>query len=167
MAEMSWAAWANLSLAQHVPGLAYFAFGGLTANFLAHWPEAVEHLRSLSAPPTDLAVLALPEVRAVLNRTVSDAMRNGAQGARRDLILFTKPWGIDLEAIDFPLEIWQGEADGTVPVAHARWYQDRLPDCRAHYVRGEGHYSLPLHHAATILTTLRQTAAGALDPQDN
>jgi pimeloyl-ACP methyl ester carboxylesterase len=41
----------NLTLPRQVPGLAHFAFGGLTAGLLARWPQTVDHLRTLTAPP--------------------------------------------------------------------------------------------------------------------
>lgn len=155
MAEMAWPARLNLTLAQQIPGLTHFAFGGLTAGLLAHWPETVDHIRTWAAPAVDRAELARAETRAILNRTVVDAMRDGAHGARRDLLLYTRPWGIPLESIALPIMLWHGEADGTVPVTHARWYEHHLPHCEAHYLPDEGHYSLPLRHAGTILAALR------------
>ncbi len=162
MSEMAWPAWLNLTLAQQVPGLTYFAFGGLTAGFLAHWPETLDHLRTLNAPPVDRTELARPGTRAVLNRTVADAMRDGAYGARRDLLLYTRPWGIPLESLSLPIDLWHGEDDGMVPVAHGHWYQAHLPGCRARFVPDEGHYSLPLRHAEAILAGLREAALGPL-----
>ncbi len=99
MAEMAWPARLNLTLAQRAPGLAQVAFGGLTTGFLARWPRTVDHLRTLSAPAADRAELADAETRAILSATIVDAMRAGARGARRDLLLYTKPWGIPMESI--------------------------------------------------------------------
>jgi pimeloyl-ACP methyl ester carboxylesterase len=158
LAAMAWPARLNLTLARQVPDLAHFAFGGLTAGLLTRWPQTVDRFRTLTAPPADRAELAQAETRAILNRTIADAMRGGARGARRDLLLYTRPWGIPLGEIALPIQLWHGEADGTVPIAHARWYERHLPNCRAHYLPDEGHYSLPLRHAGTILAALRLAA---------
>lgn len=162
LGAMAWPSRLSLNLARRVPALAQLAYGGLTAAALARWPQSVDRLRAFAAPATDRTELARPEIRAILNATIQDAMHRSARGARRDLILYTHVWGIPWERIRIPIDLWHGEADGTVPVAHARWYAHRLPDCRAHLLPREGHYSLPLRHADAILATLRAAA----DPVD-
>jgi pimeloyl-ACP methyl ester carboxylesterase len=156
--QMHWPTRLNLGLARVLPSLAHAAFGGLTPLLLARWPETVEHLRTLTAPAVDRVELACTGTRAILNRTIADAMRGGARGARRDLLLYTRPWDIAFDAITQPIDLWHGEIDGTVPVSHARWYAAHLPSCRARYLPDEGHYSLPLRHAKEILSALAAAA---------
>ena len=46
------------------------------------------------------------------------------------------------------------EADPTVPVSMGRYLAARLPHCHARFFPDEGHFSLPVNHAAEILRTL-------------
>lgn len=158
--QMSWPARVNLSMARQVPALSELVFGRVTTGLIERWPESVDHLRGITASAADRAELDNPDTRAILNRTVQDAMRAGALGARRDLLLYTDEWGIPIETIGMHVELWHGEADGTVPAAHSRWYEAHLPKTRAHYLPGEGHFSLPLRHAGEILQALLEEAGG-------
>lgn len=86
--QMHWAARMNLRIGQQAEWLSGLVFGGPTTTLLEHLPSLVENTRSLAAPAADRQVLADPETAAILNRTIADAMRNGAPGARRDLYLY-------------------------------------------------------------------------------
>lgn len=157
--QMHWAARMNLRIGQQAEWLSGLVFGGPTATLLEHWPSLVENTRSLAAPAADRQVLADPETAAILNRTIADAMRNGAPGARRDLYLYTHDWGIPFEQIDFPVRIWHGQADGTVPIEHARWYAEQLPNANLTELPDEGHYSVPFRYSRQILSELLAAAS--------
>ena len=152
--QMHWAARMNLRIGQQADWLSGLVFGGPTTMLLEQWPSLVENTRSLAAPAADRTVLADPEIAAILNRTIADAMRNGAPGARRDLHLYTHDWGIPFAQIDVPIRIWHGEADGTVPIHHARWYAEQLPNADLTELPGEGHYSVPFLYSRQILSEL-------------
>jgi pimeloyl-ACP methyl ester carboxylesterase len=154
LSVMAWPSRLLLGSARRIPWLPPLLFGRLTTGLLARRPEAVEGVRAFRAPAADLQELARPEVRDILTGAVRDAMGGGAQGALRDLWLYTHPWDIPLGAIRLPVDLWHGEGDGTVPIAQARWYDRQLPLCRARYLPGEGHYSVPLRHAEAILRAL-------------
>jgi len=143
-----------LGSARKAPGLPSLLFGGLIARSLAESPGRVEGVRAYHAPPADRDVLGRPEVQSILGGAIRDAMLRGARGALEDLRLYTSPWDIPVEQIRVPVELWHGEADGTVPIAHAHWYERHLPRCRAHYLPEEGHYSVPLGHTEAILRSL-------------
>ncbi len=157
--QMHWAARANLRIGQQAQWLGDLIFGGPTTMLLEHWPSLVENTRSLAAPAADRAVLADPETAAILNRTIADAMRNGAPGARRDLYLYTHDWGIPFEQIELPIRIWHGQADGTVPIEHARWYAEQLPNAQLTELPDEGHYSVPFRYSRQILSELIKPVA--------
>lgn len=154
MQQMQWSARLNLAFAQRAPQLAHWLYGGLTAQLLAANPHWVEKMRTWSAPPSDHAALASGDTLAILRQTIIDAMGNGAYGARCDLLLYTQPWEIPLTAIQTPIDIWHGDADGTVPLGHAHWYAAQLPQVALYERPGHGHYSLPLQEAVSILRTL-------------
>ncbi len=156
--QMHWAARTNLRIGQQSDWLTDLVFGGPTTAMLERWPALVENTRSLVAPAADRAVLANPETNAVLNRTIADAMRNGAPGARRDLYLYTHDWDIAFQQIDLPIRLWHGQADGTVPIDHARWYAEQLPNARLTEFPDEGHYSVPFRYSRAILAELIKPA---------
>ncbi|NKN32533.1 alpha/beta fold hydrolase [Marichromatium bheemlicum] len=146
----------SLSLARRIPWLTERIYTGPVPALLAARPELVARLRYRNAAAPDRAVLDRPEVTAALDRTIVDAMCNGAPGARRDLHLYPRPWGFDPTGIDRTITLWHGDTDNTVPLAHAHWYAHHLPACRARILRGEGHYSLPVRHALTLLQALAE-----------
>jgi pimeloyl-ACP methyl ester carboxylesterase len=139
LATMHWAPRSQLTMARSTPILSHIVFGALTAGILAYWPETVENFRALSAPEVDCRELEKDSIRRILNTTIRDAVRAGARGVRQDLMLYTRPWGIPFQEIRFPVQLWHGEADGTVPVAHTRWYAAHLPRATANYLPNEGH----------------------------
>lgn len=152
--QMQWAARINLRMGQQADWLNELVFGGPTTALLTRWPGLVEQARSLAAPAADREVLANPQTTAILNRTIADAMANSAPGARRDLYLYTHDWRLPFQQIDVPIHIWHGQADGTVPIEHARWYADQLPDVMLTELPDEGHYSVPVLYSRQILTEL-------------
>jgi pimeloyl-ACP methyl ester carboxylesterase len=155
---------AMFALPHQAPHLSSVLLSGPAAALLSIWPQGVEHLRSLRAPLADRAALARPEVTAILNDSIRDAMRNGAAGALQDLALYTEDWGIDFASARTHIDLWHGEADGTVPVAHSRWYAAHLPNACLHLLADEGHFSLPLRHGREILRALLDPRARN-DPQ--
>lgn len=163
LAQMNPAARISLLPGRQPPWLANLIYGAPTTALMARWPSLVERFRHIAAPPADHAVLREGDTAAILNRTIADAMRNGAHGARRDLRLYTHDWGLGLQRIEQPVRIWHGTADGTVPIGHARWLAEQVPDAKLTELPGEGHYSVPIRYARQILTDLLQrhtTAAG-------
>ena len=154
LSGMAWPSRLILGLARKAPRLPPLLFGGPVARSLARRPDRVEGLRAFQAPAADRDALSHPEVKAILGGAVRDAMQRGARGALEDLRLYTSPWSMPLERVQLQVDLWHGEEDGTVPIAQARWYEHHLPYCSAHYLPGEGHYSLPLRHAGAILGAL-------------
>jgi len=128
--------------------------GRPTTGLLQRLPGLVEKVRHLAAPPADREVLQEGDNGKILNATIADAMQDGGCGARRDLVLYTHDWHIPFAEIDYPIEIWHGKADGTVPIDHARWYAEHLPNARLNEIPDEGHYSVPLRYSPRILDAL-------------
>jgi pimeloyl-ACP methyl ester carboxylesterase len=91
-------------------------------------------------PPEDEAVLRRPEVAAALSAGLREAFRTGGQGVADELLLLMRPWAVRLEEIQAPVRLWHGEADGIVPVAMGRHLARAIPNCRAEFIPGGGHY---------------------------
>lgn len=154
LAAMHRPARSSLALAKRSPWLAQRLYGGPTPWLLARWPGLVERVRTLNLPSKDLTALSEGDNQAILNSTIGDAMARGARGARRDLHLYTHDWHIPCDAIQAPISIWHGEADATVPPAHARWYRDHLSGASLTTLPDQGHFSLPIHFGERILRGL-------------
>jgi pimeloyl-ACP methyl ester carboxylesterase len=100
---------------------------------------AFERLRAL-APPVDQPILRRPEVAASLSAGLREAFRQGGEGAADEVLLLTRPWTFRPEEIRIPVRLWHGEADGVVPVAMGRYLAEIIPNCRAEFIPGGGHY---------------------------
>jgi pimeloyl-ACP methyl ester carboxylesterase len=70
------------------------------------------------------------------------ATRRGAGPFLADLRLVLQPWGFALESVRAPVVLVHGAQDATVPVAHAREIERRLPRGRLRLLADEGHYLL-------------------------
>jgi pimeloyl-ACP methyl ester carboxylesterase len=152
--QMNFAVRASLMMGRRPQWIGDLVFGSPTIATLRRWPNLAESVRSIAAPSADREVLAEGDNAAILNQTIADAMRGGAAGARADLVLYNHDWHLPFAAISSPIDIWHGQADGTVPIEHARWYARHLPNARLTELAGHGHYSVPLRCSPRILATL-------------
>ncbi len=103
----------------------------------------------------DAETVRRPEVRRVLAEVITEAFRQGHQGAALDGVLLGRPWGFDLGEIKVPVYLWQGEADVLVTPAMGRYQAEQIPNCRAQFFPGEGHL-LVVDRIAEILDELRK-----------
>jgi pimeloyl-ACP methyl ester carboxylesterase len=124
---------------------------------MRRWPDRALELMAKQLPPSDVAVVSRPEVRALFERDAVHTSRTAAKAAAQDFELFANDWGFDLGAIKIPVHIWQGDADRNVPVQHARLLHDSIPDSVLHEFAGEGHF-MAFDHLEEIATALRVPA---------
>ena len=150
---MRWVARVGLRLAAAFPAVAGAVFGA-TARGIVRDADRMLALveRSYSAP--DRAVLMRPEVRRLILASFREGVRQGGTYLAQDLALLARPWGFRLEEVEIPVDLWHGEVDNVVPPGMGRHVAARIPACRAHFLPGEGHFSLAIDHTAAILSTL-------------
>jgi pimeloyl-ACP methyl ester carboxylesterase len=106
--------------------------GGATA--------AVDGLASL-LPDVDRAATK-GEIGEDLAASITEGLRESADGWIDDDLAFTKPWGFDPADVTVPTFLWQGDLDLMVPFAHGRWLAEHIPGVVAHLHAGEGHLSI-------------------------
>ena len=82
------------------------------------------------------------------------AWRASAKGLMADAEIYARPWGFRLEDVDVPVRLWHGKQDRAFSVRLAEEVAQRLPNCQAHFIDNEGHYSLPIRHVREILADL-------------
>jgi pimeloyl-ACP methyl ester carboxylesterase len=81
----------------------------------------------------------------IMAHTFRRAVSTGIAGWRDDDLAFTRPWGFDLNTIQVPVAIWQGDEYRMVPFAHGKWLAANIPGARARLLPGDGHLSLVGH----------------------
>ena len=75
-------------------------------------------------------------------------------GAWDDARAFYLPWRFDLADIRAPVSLWHGLKD-FLPVAHAHWLADRIPDVTTHFPAGEDHSNIEANNRAAAYAWLK------------
>lgn len=104
--------------------------------------------------PADKEILARADFQQSLSRNWTEAFRQGSRGPAHDLRLEARPWGVPLDKIQVPIEIWRGDDDRAVSPQQSRILADALPLARTHFVPGEGHLLLAGNYARDILRSV-------------
>jgi pimeloyl-ACP methyl ester carboxylesterase len=95
-------------------------------------------------------------IRKAFAQAVAESLRQAADAATRDAIVFSKPWDFAVETIMFEhLFLWQGEQDRLMPAAATHLLAQALPHCTATFYPNEGHLSTFVKHAQEIWKALR------------
>jgi pimeloyl-ACP methyl ester carboxylesterase len=66
------------------------------------------------------------------------AFRQGARGPAHDYTLEVRPWGVPLEKIQVPVEIWHGDDDRLVSPEQSRILARYLPLAETHFMKRAG-----------------------------
>jgi pimeloyl-ACP methyl ester carboxylesterase len=102
----------------------------------------------------DQQVLESEDGRQMLQRVMTEAFRQGARGPAHDYTLEARPWGIPLDQIQVPVEIWYGDDDRLVSPEQGRILANAIPDASLRGVPGDGHLLLYTHHAEEIVRSV-------------
>jgi pimeloyl-ACP methyl ester carboxylesterase len=82
---------------------------------------------------------------AFLKTSMIQACNQGPRGLIDDVLVIARPWGFGLDQLRFPVYLWHGEADKTIPVEVGRYLADAIDNCRASFIPGGGHFSYLTH----------------------
>ncbi len=82
------------------------------------------------------------------------AWRASAAGVLADAEIYAQPWGFALGNVNVPVRLWHGKQDRAFSIRTAEGLAKRLPNCTAHFIENEGHYSTPIRHMPEILADL-------------
>jgi pimeloyl-ACP methyl ester carboxylesterase len=104
--------------------------------------------------PYDAAVLRDNAAFEACFESARRAWRGSVEGVMIDAQIYAEPWGFRLEDIDIPVRLWHGKQDRAFSFRMAEEIAKRLPNCKARYIDGAGHYSLPIRYMREILTDL-------------
>jgi pimeloyl-ACP methyl ester carboxylesterase len=103
-------------------------------------PDAVLDEITADLPEIDRAIVAEPEIRAILRESFQEAVRQGVRGWADDDLAFAKPWGFELEDVKADVRLWQGELDVLAPRSHGEYVASRLPNAQFELLEGGGHF---------------------------
>jgi pimeloyl-ACP methyl ester carboxylesterase len=118
-------------------------------------PERFYEQMVAQSAEVDRAILARPEIEAMLLANWADANRLGVRGYAQDTVIFSRPWGFRLEDIAMEVRLWHGEEDASMPKAVGRHLARTIPNCHSTFLPGEGHFLL-FDHWEEILAAMVQ-----------
>jgi len=135
----------------------YQAFARALTPWRASHPTERFAIPAILLARADAAVLANAELSSILARVTAEGSRQGYTGPALEGTLLAGDWGFRLENINLKdFFLWHGEADRIVPAGVGRNLAAAVPNTRAKFYPGEGHYSVMVNHAFEILTAFRQ-----------
>jgi pimeloyl-ACP methyl ester carboxylesterase len=118
-------------------------------------------LKLLMLQPCDAESLRDSAAFEAIFESQRRAWRGSPNGVMADAQIYAQPWGFPLEEVRVPVRLWHGNQDRAFSVRLAQQIAARLPNCKAHYIEGAGHYSLPIRHTREILQDLISTGGSA------
>ena len=120
----------------------------------------VAHKLLRMLPPADAEALHNAAAFDICFESQRKAWSGRADGVIVDARIYGQPWGFQLEEINVPVRLWHGIQDRAFSVRLAEGIATRLPNCRAHFLQNEGHYSTPIRHMREILADLIAAGTG-------
>jgi pimeloyl-ACP methyl ester carboxylesterase len=141
-------------LAHRAPFIVQIVMGQMSKQVRSNPEEFVRRAAAFYAAPDREIILANPALRQMIAETYVEGFRQGVKGAAHEAWLFASSWGFRLQDIRMRMHLWQGEADTETPLAMGRYQADAIPDCKAHFIPGEGHFSIMVHCMDEILAAL-------------
>jgi pimeloyl-ACP methyl ester carboxylesterase len=116
--------------------------------WLKHWGERAEQDAAHSREWADyLAACTRDMLRADGSGFFDD------EGSWEDDLAVYRPWGFDLAGIKAPVCLWHGMQD-FIPVTHARWLADRIPNVTTHFPADEDHTNVEENNRAAAFAWL-------------
>ncbi len=122
------------------------------APWLARGPMALLGLRARRNPaghvqafvntlaPVDARLFDDPGFRGMMMDDLLESLRGGYRGVAREVELLASPWGFELGQIRVPVTLLHGEEDQVTPPHMGRFLAERLANCDAVFLPGEGHF---------------------------
>jgi pimeloyl-ACP methyl ester carboxylesterase len=104
----------------------------------------------------DSHLLANEFIRKAFPEATAESLRQAADAATRDAIVYSKPWDFAVETIMFEhLFLSQGQQDRLMPTAATHLLAQALPHCTVTFYPNEGHLSTFVNYAQEIWKALR------------
>jgi len=137
-------------LARRSQWLVWPIFALMTLGMRFFGPSVLRSMRK-QLPEPDRRALENEAVQRSFLEEGRRAPRTNARATAQDFALFTRPWGFRLEDVATPVDVFCGELDVNVPVAHGRRQADRIPNAKLHYYAEEAHLLIFAHVEEVLL----------------
>ena len=137
------------------------------ARDLRRDPDALFSTVERTVGAADREVLGIPGFREALDRDMVEAFRQGGLGPAHDLTLEARPWGVPLERIEVPIDIWHGQDDRVVSPEQSRILARALRLVTEKVLPGEGHFSLFARHAEEVMESLLSGTTATGQPSES
>lgn len=110
-------------------------------------------LKIMSQP--DQEILKNKAVVKVIENTFKEAFRNGSKGVAYEISnLLVRNWGFELNEIQVPVTLWQGNKDNNVPFQWAEYMSSKIKGSHLKEYPEKGHL-LMFEYAKEIFTDLK------------
>lgn len=140
-------------LAWRLPRLSAFNVRFL-ASMIRRRPARYIDAMEYKVHDVDKAILDRLEIKEMLAKDFTEALRSGSQGMVDDMNAnHGCPWGFPLDEIKVQVHCWFCELDLSVPPAMGQYLRDTIPNCKTELVRNAGHL-WGLENLHTVLHTL-------------
>lgn len=107
-----------------------------------------------SLPAADRECLT-PQTLSGLARVWREGIGRSVLGALSDAEIYAGDWQVPFGRITVPVDVWYGSEDSLIPL-HTLAPFEAIPGMCLHVIPEEGHYSLAIRHAVTILQRLTE-----------
>lgn len=145
---MSWGLRTMNVLVRRIPGFAFVLMKIQQKLMLK--PKIFNQFIQKLSEPDRLILQDINRISSMLEM-MAEAFKQSASGPAQEMQLVLKPWGFDLEKINYPITIWQGQLDVHVPESHANVYKTKLPHAKLRLFEHDAHVSVLYHHMDDIL----------------
>jgi pimeloyl-ACP methyl ester carboxylesterase len=105
-------------------------------------PDELLDALASELPAPDQAMLARPEIRAIVRDSFVESVRQGSGGWADDDLAFATAWGFQLADVPTEVQLWQGDLDVLVPRSHGEYLAAHLPNAEFNVVPNAGHLLL-------------------------
>lgn len=90
--------------------------------------------------PVDARLFDDADFRGMMMSDLGESLRCGHRGVAREIELLARPWGFDLGQVQKRVTLLHGQEDRVTPPHMGRFLAERLPNCDAIFLPGEGHF---------------------------
>ena len=84
-----------------------------------------------------------------------ESYNQGIEAVVQEWKLYVSNWHMNLNTIQFPVNLWYGTEDKMAPISRGNYYHSQLPNSKLNVIDNEGHFSLIRNHLEEILVELK------------
>lgn len=139
----------------HKSPLLFRSFFKIMSAMEKHSPNAMYETYIKSSNAYDANILNQTETKAWFNDVEAEAFRQGAKGVAWDAEIDYEDMGFRAAEIDYPVHVFQGDADNYVTYELQKKLVANMPNGELHFLPGKGHF-FPVEMPEDILTFARK-----------